>query len=117
LAVDGGKLGHSPPQVQLLHRSFRLGAEIFSRRASPQRQHLIAGQSDVRLRLARDRRRALVGRVPTGQYETRSPQENHAGQRGKVLRNNSLERNGVMEYWSDGYRRIRNSITPASPFS
>jgi len=34
---------HRPPQEQFLHRPLRLGAEIFSRRASAQRQHVDPG--------------------------------------------------------------------------
>ena len=34
LAVDRGKLGDRPPQSELLHRSLRLGAEVFPRRAA-----------------------------------------------------------------------------------
>jgi predicted TIM-barrel fold metal-dependent hydrolase len=59
LAVAGGKSRHRPPQEQLLHRPLRLGAEIFSRRASAQRQHVDPGQGALRVRLARDHPRTL----------------------------------------------------------
>ena len=39
--MDRGELGHRPAQSKLLHRSLRLGAEIFSRRAAAQHQYLL----------------------------------------------------------------------------
>ena len=67
--MDGGESGHRTSQSELLHRSFRLGAEVFSRGTGAQRQYAAARQSDVRFRLAGYWRRALAGRVSAGQHQ------------------------------------------------
>jgi predicted TIM-barrel fold metal-dependent hydrolase len=61
------------------------------------------GQSDVRLRLAGHRRRALAGRIPAGQHETGSAQKDHARQRRQVFRPRTLTNGGSNHEAHEGH--------------